>query len=43
MESTRNNKVFYAGIFDDAAHTQLSQQVGGRTLSKLDMDGGYDK
>lgn len=39
---TRNsNEVFYAGIFDDAAHTQLSQQVE-QNIIKLDMDGGYE-
>mgnify|MGYP000441209590 FL=1 len=42
MEATRNsNEVFYAGIFDDAAHTQLSQQVE-QNIIKLDMDGGYE-
>lgn len=39
---TRNsNEVFYAGIFDDAAHTQLSQQVE-QNIIKLDMAGGYE-
>ena len=39
---TRNSsEVFYAGIFDDAAHTQLSQQVE-QNIIKLDMDGGYE-
>ena len=39
---TRNsNEVFYAGIFDDVAHTQLSQQVE-QNIIKLDMDGGYE-
>ena len=39
---TRNsNEVFYAGIFDDAAHTQPSQQVE-QNIIKLDMDGGYE-
>ena len=39
---TRNsNEVFYAGIFDDAAYTQLSQQVE-QNIIKLDMDGGYE-
>ena len=39
---TRNsNEVFYVGIFDDAAHTQLSQQVE-QNIIKLDMDGGYE-
>ena len=28
-------------IFDDAAHTQLSQQVE-QNIIKLDMDGGYE-
>ena len=35
------DKVFYAGIFDDAAHTQLSQQVE-QNIIELKMDGGYE-
>ena len=36
-----SDEIFYAGIFDDAAYTQLSQQVE-QNIIKLDMDGGYE-
>ena len=40
-DTKNSDKVFYAGIFDDAAHTQLSQQVE-QNIIELKMDGGYE-
>ena len=40
-DTKNSDKVFYAGIFDDAEHTQLSSQVE-QNLITLDMSGGYE-
>ena len=37
----KSNNVFYAGIFDDAEHTQLSTQVQ-QNIVKLDLAGGSE-
>ena len=37
----KSNNVFYAGIFDDADHTQLSTQVQ-QNIVKLDLAGGSE-
>ena len=40
-DTKNSDEVFYAGIFDDPEHTQLSSQVE-QNIIQLSMDGGYE-